>query len=157
MDAEILQALLDIRRMMIVVTFLSLLIALAMIASMIFNWRQNMENTRAGDFFTQGNAMLNRGDLERLLVHCDKHLADLPADAGAHWLKANALYRRKDWHNALISYRKAEELQPGWGLGPAISELEEKLAQAPRSPDLKVVSPNSAVKDDGQQPGKDDA
>jgi len=141
MDWQILQTLLAIRNLVVVVIVVTGVLAIAFIASIVLNYRHTLENIKSGDFFARGNAMLNKGQLDELLELCDKHLSSLPADASAHWLKANALYRRKEWHKALISYRRADELQPGWSLGPAISELEEKVSQTGKAPDLKVVAP----------------
>ena len=145
MNMQILETLWAIRNLLVVIIVVTGVLAIAFIASIVLNYRHSLERVKSEDFFSRGNAMLRKGQLDELLELCDKHLSSLPADASAHWLKANALYRRKEWHKALISYRRADELQPGWSLGPAISELEEKIAQTGKTPDLKVVTPISST------------
>jgi tetratricopeptide (TPR) repeat protein len=149
MDAQILQVLTEIRWLVSVVAVIAAVIAVTFVVSVMVTYRHNLQNLKSGDFFAQGNALLNSGKLNELVDLCDKHLIDLPADASAHWLKANAHYRRKEWHQALISYRKADELQPGWSLEPVIAEIEEKVAKGGKSPELKVVAPVAAPIDGG--------
>jgi len=145
MDAQILQELVAIRWIVIAVVIAVGIFAIAYIFSLVVNYSQALENVKTGDFFARGNALLMKGKLNELLDLTERHLADFPADAGAHWLKGTAHYRRKEWHQALVSYRKADELQPGFAVGPPISEIEEKIANAGTAPDLKVVAPVTSI------------
>jgi tetratricopeptide (TPR) repeat protein len=85
-----------------------------------------------GTFYDRANALLNRGELRELLVMCDARVLEYPGDAMAYWLMANAHYRLNNLNRALICYKKTDELQPGWSIGPMIAEIEEKIARAAR-------------------------
>ncbi len=145
MDAQILQELIWIRWLATVGAGAGVVFAIGLVVSVILNYRHNLQGIQTNDFFTRGNALLMKGQLDELLALCDKHLLKFPADGGAHWLKANVHYRRKEWTLALISYRKADELQPGWALTQPISEIEEKIANAAASPELKVIAPVTPI------------
>lgn len=141
MDAQALQELIAIRWIVTAIAVAVGIFVIGYIFSMVVNYSQALENVKKGDFFTHGNALLMQHKLDELLERAGKHLLDFPADAGAHWLKGTAHYRRKEWNEALICYRKADELQPGFAVGPSIAEIEEKIAASGKSPDLEVVAP----------------
>ena len=145
MDAQIVQELTAIRSLVTVVVWVAVILAIVIVAAMAVNYRINLQHIQTGDFSTRGNTLLMKGELDKLLKLCKKHLLEFPADAGAHWLKGTAHYRRKEWNEALLCYRKADELQPGYAVGPSISEIEEKTASAETSPDLKVVAPVTPI------------
>ena len=141
MDAQALQELIAIRWIVTAIAVAVGIFVIGYIFSMVVNYSQTLENVKKGDFFTHGNALLIQGKLDELLERAGKHLLEFPADAGAHWLKGTAHYRRKEWNEALVCYRKADELQPGFAVGPSIAEIEEKIAASGKPPDLKVVAP----------------
>lgn len=145
MDAQILQELVSIRWMVTGIAVVAAILVVGFVFAMVVNYSQALESVKKGDFFTHGNALLMKGELDELIERADKHLRDFPADAGAHWLKGTAHYRRKEWTQALICYRKADELQPGFAVGPSISEIQEKIANAGTPPDLKVVAPVTTI------------
>lgn len=141
MDAQVIHELAAIRSLVTVVVWVAVGIVIVLVANVVVNYRTNVRNLETGEFFARGNALLMKGDLEELLGRCEKHLAKFPSDASADWLKGTAHYRRKEWNEALLCYRKADQLQPGFAIGPSISEIEEKIASARVSPDLRVVPP----------------
>ena len=145
MDAQALQELHTIRLIVTAIAIVVGIFVIAYIFFMVANYAQTLEGVKKGDFFTHGNALLMQGELDELLERAEKHLLDFPADAGAHWLKGTAHYRRKEWNDALICYRKADELQPGFAVGPSIAEIEEKIATSGKPPDLKVVAPVTSL------------
>lgn len=145
MDAQALQELHTIRLIVTAIAIVVGIFVIAYIFFMVANYSQTLESVKKGDFFTHGNALLMQGRLEELLERTKKHLLDFPADAGAHWLKGTAHYRRKEWNDALLCYRKADELQPGFAVGPSIAEIEEKIAASGKPPDLKVVAPVTSL------------
>jgi tetratricopeptide (TPR) repeat protein len=141
MDAQVLQELVLIRWMVTAMAVAAVVFAVIYTAFFVVNYRLQMreELRKAGGFFDRGNALLSQGKLDELLALCDEHVLEFPADGPAYWLMGNAHYRRKNFRQALICYRKADELQPGWSLATAIAEIEERLAQEGRSRELKVV------------------
>ena len=145
MDAQILHEVIWIRWLVTAIAVAVVVFAAAYVISFGAAYIQKLAEVKTGDFFDRGNSLLNRGRLDELLGLCDKHLVEFPADAGAHWLKANAHYRRKEWNQALVSYRKAQELQPGWVVGSVISELEDAIRESRTSGDLKIVAPVAEV------------
>jgi tetratricopeptide (TPR) repeat protein len=144
MDAQVLQELIWIRWLLIVLVFTAVaMVGYAAWLSVLAVRVQ--EQQKYGTFFDRGNALLNKGELQELLVLCDERVLEYPGDAMAYWLMANAHYRLSNLNRALICYRKAEELQPGLGISPMISEIEERIAKGAKSPDLKVVGPSTSL------------
>lgn len=140
MDAQVLQELVLIRWLLTVLAIAATIFALGYVLFFGAGYMQQLKKAKAEDTFSRGNGLLNKGKLEDLLRLCDEHLLDFPADAGIYWLKGTAHYRRKEWNQALICYRKADELQPGFAIGPPIAEIEEKIGNAGTSPALRVVA-----------------
>jgi hypothetical protein len=145
MDSQVVQELAAIRSLVTIVAWVVAGIVAVMIANVIFNFRSSFQNFQTVDFFTRGNSLLSRGELENLLKLCETHLLEFPADAGALWLKGSAHYRKEEWSEALLCYRKVDELQPGFAIGPSITEIEEKIGTAATVPLLKVVPPADSL------------
>jgi len=140
LEAQILQELMRIRWIATAAVLVVVLLAAVFCFYAIFMFRLRRARS-SSDFYELGNALLLRGEVDSLLSMCEEHLREFPGDASAYWLKANAHYRRREWSQALISYRRTNELQPGWSLATTIAELEAKVEDSPRGPDLRVVVP----------------
>ena len=147
MDAQVLQELVLIRWMVTALAVAAVVFAVIYTAFFVVNYRLQMreELRKAGGFFDRGNALLNQGKLDELLALCDAHVLEFPADGPAYWLMGNAHDRRKNLRQALICYRKADELQPGWSLATTIAEIEERLVQEGGSRELRVVPPVTKI------------
>ena len=140
MEAQILEELVSIRWTTTAIAIIVGIFALGFIVALVVNFSRALENVKTNDFFNRGNALLLKGELDKLIDQCAKHLQEFPSDAGAYWLKGTAHYRRKEWSQALLCYRKADELQPGFAVGPCIAEIEEKITAVGAPPDLKLIS-----------------
>jgi len=145
METQILNELASIRAYLFLGMLAMTAVAIAAIIIVIGIYRANRQLRQVNDFFVRGNTLLLKGDLEKLLELCRERIREYPADAGAFSLMGAAHYRRKEWNDSLICYRKVDELQPGCNLGPSIAEIEEKIASSRTSPDLKVVSPATPI------------
>ena len=140
MDTQILEELVALRWTVTVIAITVGVFAVAYIVALAVNFSRALESVNTNDFFNRGNALLMKGELDDLIKRCAKHLLNFPSDAGAYWLKGTAHYRLKEWNQALVCYRKVDELQPGYAVGPSIAEIEEKIAAVGTSPDLKIVA-----------------
>lgn len=158
MDAQVLQELVLIRWLVTAITAALVVYTVLYGISVALSMRQQRETPKADTFFIRGNALLNKGRLDELFSMCEQQLAEYPEDSGANWLKANIHYRRKEWNQALLCYRKAEEFQPGWSVEALIADLEQRVRDE-RSRDLKVVPSSTPVKSGAsshEDPGKGD-
>jgi tetratricopeptide (TPR) repeat protein len=140
MDTQILEELVIIRSLVVAIVIAIVIFVIVFLIATIKKFPKALEQVNIAEFFNHGNALLMKGELEKLIEQCEKHLLNFPSDAGALWLKGTAHYRRNEWNQALICYRKTDELQPGFAIGPSINEIEEKISLSTTSANLRIVT-----------------
>ena len=83
--------------------------------------------------------LLDRGDLEAVILQSRERLTSFPDDATAHYFLGVALNRRGELRQALVHLRRVPELQAGSDVSAMLNAIEERLQTEERAPELKVV------------------
>jgi len=126
-NAELLNEVVLIRRLLMLLVVLCLLAFLARIVLAIFYSKSRSK------IVDEWYSMLDHGEAERVVAQTQKRLLRYPDDPYARWALAKALRKRGDLWRALAEARRTQELKPDWQeeyTTPFILETEKELARS---------------------------